>query len=58
MGMGANDCGPLQEKLVAYVVFIFAHPVIRMRELEAQAIKLAHVPRNERRVANGLFAWT
>jgi len=55
VGVGPDHRGPLEKHLVAAVGFVFAHPVVGVSKLQAQPIELAHVPGNERRVADGFL---
>ena len=58
MGMSADDRRPLEKNLISPIAFLFTHAIVRVGELQAQAIKLADVPGYKGRIANCLLSGT
>ena len=42
--MSSDHCCPLQEELIAPVSFVLADMIIRVGELETQAVEFAEIP--------------
>ena len=56
--MSSDHSRPLQEELIAPVGFVLADMIIRVGELETQAVEFADIPSQIRRIADRLLAGT
>lgn len=57
MGIDANNRRPLNKKLIAIFSFVRSKIIVQITVLKTQAVKLADLPREKRRVTDGPLAW-
>src|SRR5574341_817257 len=55
VGVSADNRCPLEKNLISPLSFVFADTIIKVSELEPQAVKLAHIQSHKRRIANRLL---